>query len=120
MARYEHLPIFKKAMELCVYLDGVVRHFSRYHKYSLGSDLRDASRNILTLIIRANSEAENLSSLKDLVEQCEALKTMIVFGKEVKAFQNFEVFQHAAALSVVLCRQSQGWLNWKAGKRKVL
>jgi len=34
MARYEHLPIYKKAMDLAVYLEKIVRGFSRYHKYS--------------------------------------------------------------------------------------
>ena len=39
MARYEHLPIYKEAMELGVYLDTVVRNFSRYHRYTIGQDL---------------------------------------------------------------------------------
>ena len=29
MARYEHLPIYKKAMDLTIYLEKVVRNFSR-------------------------------------------------------------------------------------------
>jgi len=33
MARYEHLPIYK-AMDLTVYLEKIVRNFSRYHKYT--------------------------------------------------------------------------------------
>jgi hypothetical protein len=31
MARYEHLPIYKKAMDLAVYEEKIVRNFSRYH-----------------------------------------------------------------------------------------
>ena len=34
MARYEQLPIYTKAMELSVYLEGVVANFSRYHNYA--------------------------------------------------------------------------------------
>ena len=30
MARYEHLPIYKVAMDLTVYIEQVVRNFSRY------------------------------------------------------------------------------------------
>ena len=41
MARYEHLPIYKKAMDLAIYVEKVVRNFSRYHKYTPGSELRD-------------------------------------------------------------------------------
>lgn len=43
VARYEHLPIYKKAMDLAVYFEKVVRNFSRYHKYTLGSELRAKS-----------------------------------------------------------------------------
>jgi hypothetical protein len=39
MARYEHLPIYKAAMDLTVYIEQVVRNFSRYHKYTLGPGL---------------------------------------------------------------------------------
>ncbi len=35
MARYEHLPIYKKAMDLAIYLEKIVRSVSRYHKYTL-------------------------------------------------------------------------------------
>ena len=55
MARYEHLPIFKKAMDMSVYIEETVRNFSRYHKYGIGGELRDLSRQIIRLIIRANS-----------------------------------------------------------------
>ena len=44
MARSEHLPIYKASYDLCLYLEHVVRGFSRYHKYTLGTDLRDAAR----------------------------------------------------------------------------
>lgn len=40
MARYEHLPIYKIAMDLAMYLEQVVRNFSRYHKYTVGSEPR--------------------------------------------------------------------------------
>ena len=39
MARSDHLPIYKSSYDLCLYFEQVVRNFSRYHKYSLGSDL---------------------------------------------------------------------------------
>ena len=37
MAQYEHLPIYKKAMDIADYLENLVRGFSRYHKYTLGA-----------------------------------------------------------------------------------
>lgn len=41
MDRYEHLPIYKKAMDVAVHFEKVAAGFSRYHKYTLGTDLRD-------------------------------------------------------------------------------
>ena len=111
MARYEHLPIYKKAMELATYLQQVVRNFSRYNKYSIGEELRSLSRKCILLIIRANTSLDKRETLRELVETCEMLKTSIVFAKEIKAFASFQSFQHASSLVVVLCKQSEGWLK---------
>jgi len=111
MARYEHLPLYAKAMELAVYLQGTVRNFSRYDKYTTGSDLRNLSREIIRLIIEANSQTDKSVKVAELVVACDLMKTTIVFAKDTKAFQAFSQFQHAAALADVLCRQSQGWLQ---------
>ena len=59
MARYEHLPIYKAAMEMAVYLDGLVRQFSRYHKYTTGQDLRNLARDIIKLVILARRRVVN-------------------------------------------------------------
>ncbi|MGD0948389.1 MAG: hypothetical protein ABSA52_13250 [Candidatus Binatia bacterium] len=40
MAQTEHLPIYKKAYDLCLYFEQVVRNFSRYHKPVLSSAQR--------------------------------------------------------------------------------
>jgi len=69
MARYEHLPIYKAAMDLTVYIETIVRNFSRYHKYTLGSELRQQSRELVTLIIRANSRSDKLPVLHNLRER---------------------------------------------------
>ncbi len=55
MAYDEHLPIYKKAMETAVYFEKIVRNFSRYNKYNLGAEMRTKSRDIVKLIIKANS-----------------------------------------------------------------
>jgi hypothetical protein len=40
MARHEHLPIDKAALDLTVHFEKLVAGFSRYHKYTLGTELR--------------------------------------------------------------------------------
>ena len=111
MAKYEHLHIYKRAMDFAIYLETVVRGFSRYHKYTIGSELRELSREIVRRIIAANSredKLEHLSGLRDAVEQ---MKITIMICKEVKAFRSFNSFQNAAGAAVNLSRQAEGWIK---------
>jgi hypothetical protein len=50
MAQYEHLPVYKKAMDMTVYIETIVRGFPRYHKYTIGSEMRALSHKILVLM----------------------------------------------------------------------
>ena len=55
MAQYEHLPIYRKAFDLTVHIENIVKGFSRYHKYTLGTDLRTISKEIVRQIISVDS-----------------------------------------------------------------
>lgn len=37
MARYEHLPIYRAAMDFTVFMENQVKQMGRYHKCTLGS-----------------------------------------------------------------------------------
>ena len=50
MARYEHLPIYKAALDLTVHFEKLVEGISRYHQYTLGTELREGSGNYLMSI----------------------------------------------------------------------
>lgn len=51
MAACEHLSIFKRLMDLTVFMEQTVSHFSRYHKYTLGSELRMMCHEALGLVV---------------------------------------------------------------------
>jgi len=120
MAQYEHLPIFRIAFQLTVYLEEAVRKMPRYHKYSIGSRLRDRCAKVIRLIIRANNvrlgpgpqgTALRVRVLEELRLEVEALKTDIQLAKELKAFASFDAFRVASGLAVNLGRQGEGWLR---------
>ena len=69
MAYYEHLPIYRKAIEAAVYFENIARNFSGYNKYTLGSELREKCSQIVELIIKANSTKERLPFLLELRER---------------------------------------------------
>lgn len=42
---------------MTVHFERLVAGFSRYHKYTLGTELRDGSRAVLQQVLRANNAA---------------------------------------------------------------
>lgn len=111
MARYEHLPIYKAALDAAVHFENVVAGFSRYHKYTLGTELRNASRLVVEQVIRANSARERLPELIRLRDGLERVLVLLRLAKEVKAFKSFQAYQHAAELVVTISRQNEGWIK---------
>ncbi len=114
MAHSEHLPIFKLAYGLCLYLDQVVSSFPRYHKYALGAELRECSRRLLRLVVRANSRRDRTATLYELRETAEELKVLLRLAFDSKAFQKMTSFEHAAAQIVEIAKQNEGWLKSQA------
>ena len=122
MTMYEHLPIYKKAMELAVYIETIVRGFSRYHKYSLGSELRTYSHKVLILVSRANSQQDKqarFETLTELRETLEAVKMCLRLGKETKAFNNLKSFVNGIEQVAALSRQTEGWIKFTHKTRNV-
>ncbi len=111
MARYEHLPIYRDALNLAVHFEKIVAGFSRYHKYTLGTEMRNASRQAVKLVIHANNQPDKLLALQELREHLEELLLMIRLGKEVQAFKSFNAYSQVVELTAKVCRQNEGWLK---------
>jgi hypothetical protein len=116
MARYEHLPIYKKALDVAVHFEKVVAGFSRYHKYTLGSELRNQSRAVVTAVVKANSETNKLPALLALRDRLEELTLTVRLAKEVRAFKSFKSYQYAVEEVVSVSRQNEGWIRSLSGK----
>jgi len=111
MARSEHLPIYKRTYDLCLYFEQIVRNFSRYHKYSLGQDLREGARRTLRLVVRGNARRDKVPVLLEVREELEELKVLLRLCHDAKAFPNFNSFEHAIAQVVEIAKQNEGWLK---------
>ena len=109
--RYDNLPIYRSALNLCVYIETIVKGFDKYHKYTIGEDLRTYSKELMFMIHRANISQEKKEKLENLTYKCEDLKMLIQLGKELKAFKSFKQFEISSKHTVDVCRQSQAWLN---------
>lgn len=111
MARYEHLPIYKQAMDVAVYFEKTVANFSRYHKYTLGTELRNQSKKIVGQIIKANQMRDKQPLLLELRLMLDELLVSVRLAKEVKAFRNFNSWHYCIEQITQISRQNEGWLK---------
>lgn len=110
MGFYENLSVYKKAQELAVYFEDTVRGFDRYHKYTIGTELRNLSRRICVLIALANTKARRAGSLSEAIEKLEELKISIRVAQDLDAFPSFKSFEYSTKLTVDVSRQKE-WVT---------
>jgi len=110
-SRYENLPVYKKALDLVVYFEKLIRHLERYYKYTIGTDLRTLSRRVLVLIAKANIKVSRKDCLEEALDKLEELKILIRVTKEVKAFRSFKNFEFATKSVINVSKQCEGWLR---------
>jgi hypothetical protein len=110
-ARYENLPVYKKALEVAIHFENVVRGFDQYHKYTVGTDLRNLSRQILMLVAKANIREERKACLAEAIDKLEELKIFLHLCKEIKAFRSFKSFEFASKSVVEVAKQCEGWIR---------
>ncbi|EDN68974.1 conserved hypothetical protein [Beggiatoa sp. PS] len=118
MARYDHLPIYRTAFDLAVHIEKIVRHFSRYHKYSLGTELRENSRRILERIIEANNSHNRESILLQLREDLEKLKVLARLCHESGGFSSTRSYLYVSEQIVNLAKQNEGWLRQSENRNR--
>ena len=111
MSQYEHLPIYKKMFDIVVYIEQIVKSFSRYHKYTLGSEMRNLSRKTLIAIIKANWKKDKKEILIKVRENLEELKIMARIAKDLKVFGSFNSFEYLVKELVEISKQNEGWLR---------
>jgi hypothetical protein len=117
VARYEHLPIYREAYDLTVHIEKIVRNFTRYHKYTLGTDLRNKTRSVLERIIEANNTPDRTEHLMGLRQQLENLKVLCRLCHDSGAFGGgTKSYLYVAERLTGLARQNEGWMKQCLGK----
>lgn len=110
-------PIAKAAERLLLEVELVVRGFPRYHKYTIGSELREQAMNVVRLTHRAwRDRARQTEWTSKLAFAIDDLKLSLQLGKQVQAFRSFRQFEMIAELAVDLGRQCGGWSKHLKGQ----
>jgi len=117
MARYDHLPIYREAYDLALHIEKIVRNFSRYHKYTLGTELRNKSRNIVEKIIEANNTENRRTPLLELRLELETLKVFTRLCHDSGGFSSTRSYLHIAERITNIAKQNEGWIRSRAINR---
>ena len=119
-------PIYRDIRRLLVHTEGVVRRFARYHKYTVGTDLRTQAMQLMRCVHRAVYEparqSEHVGALVWLVDN---YKISLQLAMEVGAFTHgakgtpsFAGFETAAHLAAGIGKQCGGWQQKTVGRQR--
>jgi hypothetical protein len=105
------LPIWRDLNRLLLEIELAVRTFSRYHKYTLGSDMRRQAMDLCRLLSRAMAvqDEARLERVRALQQALDDLKITLQLAKELHAYQSFAQFQRIIELAVASGKQVGAW-----------
>ena len=104
------MPLWRDSQQLLLLVEQAVRDFPRYHKYTVGSELRRQAMRICRLLARAcHDKEQRLAYVIQLTEAIDDLKIQLQLAKALAAFRHFKAFETIARLSVAVGKQSGGW-----------
>jgi len=118
-------PIYRDIRSLLVHTEDVVRRFARYHKYTVGSDMRTQAMQLMRGVHRAVYEpARQVEHVQALVWLVDNYKLTLQLAMEVGAFTHgakgtpsFAGFETAADLAAGIGKQCGGWQQKTAGRQ---
>lgn len=105
-------PVYRDIKRLLVMVENAVQGFSRYHRYTLGTDLRQQALKLMRLVHRAWRDQANVRKhLQSLVWALDDFRLSLQLAKELHAFPSFALFEQLARLGDQVGRQCGGWLK---------
>ena len=103
-------PIVKLSERLLREIEQAVRGFARYHKYTIGTDLRTQAMLVVRVCHRAwRDRARQPYWIDQLVWAIDEIKLSLQLGSQLRAFHSFGQFEVLIRLAEDLGRQAGGW-----------
>lgn len=106
----QRFPIWRDAEQLVLEIERAVQAAPRYHKYTLGAEMRQAAYALLNAIGRAiHANAERITLLIRAHAISESLMIKIQLAKKLNLFASFSQFERTATLGYAVAKQCKGW-----------
>jgi len=110
MKPYQLPEIVKKSERLLVNIEQAVRGFARYHKYTLGSELRSQAMTVLRICHRTwRDRNRQLQWVSELIWAIDELKLSLQLGSQLHAFKSFKQFESLIRATEEVGRCAGGW-----------
>ena len=96
MARFTHLPIYKKSFALLVIIEDIVLSMERRSRFTIGADLRNNFRAFVVLITKSNSIRDNalrIGSIDMMFELINEVFILLSVMKELKLFNKSNQYE---------------------------
>lgn len=120
-------PIYRDCRRLLVHTEEAVRRFARYHKYTVGADLRRQAMAVMRGVHHAVfDKARQAEHIEALVWRIDDYKITLQLAMEVGAFSHgakgipsFAAFETAVNLAAGIGKQCGGWHHASRSRAKV-
>lgn len=131
-------PIYRDCRRLLVHTEDMVRRFSRYHKYTVGTDLRQSAMAIMRTVNQAvHDKPRQAQHVQALVWQVDDFKLTLQLSMDVGVFAHdqqgsvgpgrhgkggvgFHLFEQAATLAAAVGKQCGGWGQALARRQRAM
>jgi len=111
MARYNHLPLFKRAYEFKLYFVKLSRGFPKDFKYGLALEIRKLCSEILDNIILANKSKNKEEYLQIVILAVERIKIKIRLLKDLGVIKTSS-YKYIFESLIDVSKQTTAWKNW--------
>ena len=113
--------IAKKVERLTLEIENAVRGFTRYQKYTIGTDLRNAAMLVVKVCNRVwRDRGRQLQWASELVWVVDELKLSVQLASQLRAFKSFKQFEVIIRLTDEVGRCAGGWKRALQNKRQDL
>ncbi|HOB72548.1 MAG TPA: four helix bundle protein [bacterium] len=109
MKNYDNMKMYRSAFSLMLYIEEEVAKFPRYHKYSIGSEIRKMIFEIVTMLAGFNENQcdKKVEIMKQILKEIEKLKIKLALSREIKAFKSYNTWFHAAEMLYEISAQGE-------------
>jgi hypothetical protein len=107
----QNLILFQKIYDFALWLDPVVRGFSRGHRYSLGAEIEREVFALMKSVVRGNLRRAKQEALEDCTVHYEILTALVRLSNDLRGSGTLSAkqYERAAARLDEIGRLLNGW-----------